>query len=107
MTKDILFTPYGGINVKVDTTYDYTNVPAEADIVKLTRGQRIKDEFGNDTKIRGVRVLITTSGLTQGANPIDNVPIVWHEGDAITFSPDGVYKFLDDGIIAYGKKAVV
>jgi len=104
MAQDILFTPYGGMNVKADATYTGDNVPAEADVVILTRGVKITDETDSKTPLRGVRMIVETTGLTPPTSPIDNVPIVWIEGVSFVFIAASTYTFLDDGIIAYGKR---
>ena len=101
------FTPYGGLQVKVDTEYSKDNIPAQADVVVLTRGVRIYDETDSKTPLRGVRVLVTTTGLTAPVTPLPNIPIVWYEGRDFVFSVDSTYKFLDKGIVAYGKRIVV
>ena len=106
MAHTTLFTAYGGLRVKQGETYDYTNVPAECNAVLLTRGVRITDETGSKTSIRGVRVRIVTTGLTAPSVPLDNVPIVWQEGEYMIFSGDSIYTFMDDGLVAYGLRVV-
>ena len=107
MAEEVLYTPYGAMRVKVDTSYSSDNVPNEADIVLLSRGVRISDEFGEKTPLRGLRMIVTTTGLTAPSNPIDNVPIVWYEGTYMAFVSGFSYKFLDNGIVSYGKKVAI
>ena len=107
MAREVLYTPYGAMRVEVDTSYSSDNVPNEADIVLLSRGVRINDEFGDKTPLRGLRMIVTATGLTPPTTPIPNVPIVWVEGTYITFASGFSYKFLDDGIVSYGKRVAV
>lgn len=104
MAKEILFTPYGALNVKKGSSYTHNNITSDADLVYLCRGVRITDEFGNETNIRGVRMTITITGLATPIAPLDNVPFIWKEGDIFTFHTNGTYLFHDDGIVGYGKK---
>ena len=107
MAREVLYTPYGAMRVEVDTSYSSNNVPSEANVVFLSRGVRINDEFGDKTPLRGLRMIVTTTGLTAPSNPIDNVPIVWHEGTYMAFASGFSYKFLDNGIVSYGKKVAI
>ena len=107
MAREVLYTPYGAMRVEVDTSYSSDNVPNSADVVYLSRGVRISDEFGEKTPLRGLRMIVTTTGLTAPSNPIDNVPIVWHEGTYMAFVSGYSYKFLDNGIVSYGKKVAI
>jgi hypothetical protein len=103
----VFINPMGGVQVKANSTYSSNNIPPEAKIVSLTRGVRILDDLGTPTPLRGVRVLITTVGLTEPSNPLSNVPIVWVEGQSLVFTVGFTYTFLDDGIVVYGTKATV
>ena len=107
MAREVLYTPYGAMRVEVDTSYSSDNVPNGADVVLLDRGVRINDEFGEKTPLRGLRMIVTTTGLIAPSNPIDNVPIVWHEGTYMAFVSGFSYKFLDNGIVSYGKKVAI
>jgi len=109
MAQDLLFTPYGGLNVKKDTSYTAADIYAESDVVFLTRGVRITDEVGDKTSLRGVRLKVSVTGLTPPTNPTPplNIPIVWVEGTYFAFVATGTYTFLDDGIVAYGKRVAV
>lgn len=104
MAQSVAYTPFGGLQVKADSSYTKDNVPATTNVVVLTRGVRIYDEAGNKTPLRGVRVLIEVTGLTAAVNPLDNVPQVWLEGEELTFHTNGTYTFFDDGLVMYGIK---
>ena len=107
MSQNFLFTPYGGMQVKKDTSYTKDNISADADIVVLTRGVRITDELGNKTKLRGIKMSVSNSVITAPVAPLPNIPIIWLEGNAFAFDADSTYTFFDDGIVAYGKRIVV
>jgi hypothetical protein len=107
MAREVLYIPYGAMRVEVDTSYSSDNVPNGADVALLARGVRISDEYGEKTPLRGLRMIVTTSGLTPPLTPIPNVPIIWHEGTYIAFASGYSYKFLDDGIVSYGKNVVI
>ena len=107
MAREVLYIPYGAMRVEVDTSYSSDNVPNGADVVLLARGVRINDEFGEKTPLRGLRMIVTTTGLTPPLTPIPNVPVIWHEGTYMAFVSGYSYKFLDDGIVSYGKKVAI
>ena len=107
MAKEVLYIPYGAIRVEIDTSYSTSNIPTGADVVYLSRGVRISDEFGEKTPLRGLRMIVTTTGLTPPVTPIPNVPIIWHEGTYMAFVSGYSYKFLDDGIVSYGKRVAI
>lgn len=109
MAQDLLFTPYGSLFVKKDTSYTSADIPLEANVVFLSRGVRIQDEVGVDTRLRGLRVIVSVTGLTAPANPTPppNIPMVWHEGTYLAFLATGTYTFLDDGVVTYGLRVAV
>ena len=99
--------PQGGIQVKANTTYSSNNVPTQAEVVLLTRGVRILDDMGASTPLRGVRMLVVSTGLSAPVAPLTNVPVVWVEGQLMAFSAGFAYTFLDDGIVMYGTKVII
>lgn len=101
-----VYQPMGAIEVLRDASYTASNITSAANLVRLLRGVRITDENGNNTPIRGVRIVITNNE-TAAINPVPNVPFIWHEGDFLYFDPDYTYKFIDYGIIGYGKEVTV
>lgn len=102
MAQNILFTVLGAIRVEKDTKYTPANVPGETTAVRVSRGVRITDEFGQKTRIRGLKVVIAVTEVTAPDVPLPNVATIMHEGEIEKFSPDGTYTFLDSGIIEYG-----
>lgn len=107
MAQTELFLPYGGVYCEANETYDSTNIPAVCNTVQLTRGVRITDGEGNDTRVRGCRVLITNNGATPASNPLPNTSFIWLEGDIIRFIAGASYKFLDSGMVTYGTMVVL
>jgi len=103
MAQNLIYTSLGGLRVVADTEYSKDNVPAETTVIRVARGVRITDELGSKTSIRGLRVVITISGLTAPDVPLPNVPVIMYEGEIYKFSTDGTYRFLDSGIIDYGE----
>ena len=101
-----IYKPMGSLEVFPDTTYDHRNITSAANVVRLSMGSRITDKEGNNTPIRGVRMVITNNE-TPAANPVPNVPFIWYEGDFLYFDPDYTYKFIDYGIVAYGMEVTV
>jgi len=107
MSQNIIYTSLGGLRVESDTEYTKDNVPAEVTAIRVARGVRITDELGSKTSIRGLRVVVTVSGLTDAITPLPNVPVIMYEGEIYKFSSNGTYKFLDSGIIDYGEYTAV
>ena len=101
-----IYKPMGSLEVIPDTTYDHTNITSAANVVRLSVGSRITDKDGNNTPIRGVRMVITNNEVA-ATNPVPNVPFIWYEGDFLYFDPDYTYKFIDYGIVAYGMEITV
>lgn len=101
-----IYKPMGSLEVFPDTTYDHRNITSAADIVRLSMGSRITDKDGNNTPIRGVRMVITNNEVA-AAIPVPNVPFIWYEGDFLYFDADYTYKFIDYGIVAYGVEGTV
>lgn len=98
----VLYKPLGALEVKRGETYTINNIPAECDVVVLLLGVRIKDKSNNLTPIRGVKVLIINDGVTEAKEPLQNIPIIWKEGEPLVFDENFTYEFLDDGRVSYG-----
>lgn len=105
-TKTESYIAYGGIEVKKGQSYNTDNFPAETTMVRLMRGVRIKDEYGKDTPLRGIRVKITTTGLTAATTPLANVPTIWYEGEIAIFDDNTTVDVYDNGLITYGEIVV-
>jgi len=101
MAVRIYYKPMGAIEVKKNSIYTSDNITTAADTVELLRGVRIVDASGNETPLRGLRVLITSSE-TAAVTKVPNVAYVWKEGTTIAFGSGYTYEFLDSGIIGYG-----
>lgn len=101
------FKGHGAISVKEGDTITLDNFYDETNILRMARGVRIKDEFGNETPIRGARVTITTTGLTGNTSPLDNVPAIWQEGITTYFDDTMTFKFHDPCIINFGEEKII
>ena len=101
-----VYKPMGSLEVSPDTSYTAANITSAANVVRLLRGVRITDENGNNTPIRGVRMVITNNEAA-ATTPIPNVPFIWKEDEFLYFSASYSYKFLDKGIVGYGKEVTV
>ena len=101
-----VYKPMGALEVFPDTSYTASNITSAANVVRLLMGSRITDKNGNNTPIRGVRMVITNNE-TEAINPVPNVPFIWYEGDFLYFDSDYTYKFIDYGIIGYGEEVTV
>ena len=101
-----VYQPMGSLEVSPDTSYTASNITSAANVVRLLRGVRITDENGNNTPIRGVRMVITNNEAA-ATSPVPNVPFIWYEGDFLYFDPDYTYKFIDYGIVGYGIEVAV
>lgn len=107
MAQLTVYKPYGAIEVVPGRTYNASNLPASANIVMLQRGVRILDENNAKTPLRGVRMIITPTGVTPAVNPLPPVPFIWHENDELRFDAAFTYEFLDKGIVAHGVAVAV
>lgn len=104
MAQIEIFVPFGGIQCEASGVYTSANVPSTCNAVQLTRGVRITDENGNDTRLRGCRVLITNNGEPTPTTQLSNVPFIWLENQPpIRFIVGASYQFLDSGMVTYGK----
>ena len=101
-----VYQPMGSLEVLPDTSYTASNITSAANVVRLLRGVRITDENGNNTPIRGVRMVITNNEAA-ATTPIPNVPFIWKEDEFLYFAAGYSYKFLDKGIVGYGKEVTV
>lgn len=107
MAQELYYKPFGALLVEAGKTYNATNIPATADIVQLQRGVRLKDENGEDTRIWGVTLTITPTGITPAVNEKDNIPFIWKEGEVLIFDPAFSYKFHNQGVVGYGAKVPI
>jgi len=107
MSQNLIYTSLGGLRVESDSEYTKDNVPSEVTVIRVSRGVRITDESGSKTSIRGLRVVVTVSGLTSAVLPLPNIPVIMYEGEVYKFSSNGTYKFLDNGIIDYGEYTTI
>lgn len=101
-----VYKPMGAVEVLPDTSYAASNITSAANVVRLLRGVRITDENGNNTPIRGVRMVITNNEAA-AINPVPNVPFIWKEDEFLYFAAGYSYKFLDKGIVGYGKEVAL
>lgn len=106
MAQEKIYEPAGALEVEVNETYDYTNIPSGCDIVELLMGERITDFKNAKTPLRGVRMTIINN-LTPGANPKSNIPFIWIEGTILKFNQNYSYKFHSNGIVGYGKEVAI
>lgn len=101
-----IYKPMGALEVYPDETYTALNITSAANTVKLLRGVQILDEKGEETRLRGIKMVITNNEVA-ATNPVPNVPFIWYEGDFLYFDPNYSYKFLDYGIVGYGAEVTV
>lgn len=101
-----VYQPMGAVEVFPDTSYTAANITSAAKVVRLLKGIQILDEKGEETRLRGVRMVITNNE-TAATTPIPNVPYIWYEGDFLYFAAGYSYKFLDKGLVGYGKEVTV
>lgn len=106
MAQFTILQGMGALEVFPDSDYTSANVPASATAVHCQRGVRIIDEEGNNTPLRGLRVIITHNAIA-ATSPLPNVPYIWLEGAELRFATGYTYKFLDRGIIGYGISVAV
>jgi len=101
MAQAVVFTPdiFGALEIKKNKTYTSDNITADANIVILTTGVQLYKGIKN---IRGIRVVVTNSNVTDAVSPLSNIPFFWEEGKPLKFNADSTYMFLDDGVVAYG-----
>ena len=101
-----VYQPMGSLEVLPDTSYTASNITSAANVVRLLVGSRITDKNGNNTPIRGVRMVITNNEVA-ATTPIPNVPFIWKEDEFLYFAAGYSYKFLDKGIVGYGKEVTI
>lgn len=105
MAQVSFFTPINALELVVGQQYTTSNIPATADTVVLEMGERLTDNKGEPTPIRGVRMQIIDNEALP-ANPVPKVPYIWHEGTELRFNPAYIYVPLNWGIVSYGMKVV-
>ncbi len=96
---------YGAVEVKNGDVINSSNFPTGTNVLIIGRGERIIDETGKETPLRGVRVSIS-SGLTKATNALPNVPAVVKEGDCIYLYTNISMTFLNKAIINFGKETI-
>ena len=101
-----IYKPMGSLQVFPDEVYTAANITTAANVVRLSLGTRIKDKEGNNTPLRGVRMVITNNEIA-ATTPLPNTSFIWYEGEFLYFDPDYTYKFLDYGEVAYGMEVAV
>lgn len=105
MAQASFFTPINALELEIGKQYTSTNIPASANVVILEMGERLTDNKGEITPIRGVRMQIIDN-VALATNPVPKVPYIWHEGEELRFNPAYTYVPLNWGIVSYGVKVV-
>lgn len=106
MAQQLFYKPVNALELVPGETYTTLNIPAGIDTVILGMGTRLKDNLGEDTSVRGVRMTIVDNEPLATA-PLNKVPYIWIEGTELVFDPDYQYTPLNWGIVNYGNKITV
>lgn len=107
MAQEYIYKPMGAMEVLANTSFSTANLPDNAHIVRLQMGTRLTDKKGGLTPIRGVRMTISTTGVTPASSPVPNIPFIWYENTIYKIDPAFTYLLHDDAIIGYGREVNV
>lgn len=105
MAQQLFYKPINSLELIVGDTYTASNIPSAANTVVLGMGVRLKDNTGELTPLRGIRMQIIDN-VALPASPKPKVPYIWVEGTELVFDPAFSYVPLDWGIVAYGARLV-
>ena len=100
-----MYKPLGTIHVKPEDQRVAENITADANVIILKMGVQLKGFDGQPTRLRGIRAIVKTTGMTPPITPIPNeseVQTVWLEGQALQINENTSVTFLDEGLIDYG-----
>ena len=122
MAQAQTFYEMGSFEIYKNITYDPADIQAfatGANIVKLSKGnkqfQQERNENGDllenakwlPTEIRGIRVIISDTGVTYPATH-PNIPVVWQfDQERLMQSTTRITPVEDGGAITYGKMVTV
>lgn len=101
MAQELFYTPANSLELIPGEIYTTANIPTGIDTVVLGMGVRLKDNTGEETPLRGVRMKIVDN-LALATTPVQKVPYVWIEGTELKFNPAYTYEPLNWGIVSYG-----